>query len=517
MTNFHPQSECDESVQAAPKSPRPLLSLSGHRDLTRWFRGSFAGALSCIALYTLFGFILVSRHAHVLSSQMELLYATGMHPLIGAGDPYLTSFAHRLGSGLFFGTTVGILIALIAMAFSIAPWLGGRFSLKDGVSYLAFGALSTYLGYSGEAPVLSFLFGFTGPLFFFLPWALIVRKSTPRNIAVKRWLVIALAASTPFGALMISGGGSFGMVRDSMVTMPVMRSLSDFYYNHTLLAAHVIKPIADHEQKVIAVSDTIRQIGPIPHGSLWIVTPDPCSLKGKSMAVSRDELPCESFVIPDERPANAANRVIREYSAAYDKNERLRLTIGLFFFRGPILMVPVFFMLWFSLFLSNLWTRSATISILFLAGFMALFTPAAKNMYNSFQLARHPDRLAQYILSEHEERRFLALSSFPDEFTNRELIRYARDESPRIRLRALIEAGERGSVDFLEVLGEAIFDPQLNVRTKACQALGGIDSEKATELLQTVFLSDTSWYVRAYAYRALAKTHPAAKIVRTET
>lgn len=516
MTNYDRQFECVQPLQEAEESPRSILSLSNCRDLTQWFRASFCGALACIALYTLFGFILVSRHASLLSSQMQLLLSTGMHPLVMPDDPYLAASVHRLGSGLFFGSTLGVLIAVIAMIFSVIPWYTGRFSVKDGFSYLAVGALNTYLGYSGEAPVLSFFFGFLSPLFFFVPWALIIRKSMPREVAVKRWLVIACMVSSPFAVLMTFGSASFEMIRDSMVTTPVMRGLSDFYYNHTLLAAHVIKPIADQEQKVIAVSDTIRRIGPIPHGSLWVITPDPCNLKGKSLTVSRDELPCESIILPDERPANAANRVIREYSTAYDVNGKMRQGIGLFFFRGPLLLVPVLFMLWFALFLSNLWERSAVISFLILSGFMALFIPAAKNLYENYQLIRHPDRLAQYILSEHEDQRYLALSSFPDELTNREIIRFSRDESPRIRLRALLEAGERGNKDFLGIFEKAIHDPQLNVRTKACWALGKIESGKASDLLQQVFLNDTSWYVRGYAYRSLGKTRPVAGIIRTE-
>lgn len=516
MANSSRKTGYNGPFQGAEESHRSMFYLSGCRDLTQWFRASFFGVLACIVLYTLFGFILASRHAGQLSSQMQLMISTGMHPLVMHSDPYLTAFIHRLGSGLFFGFTLGVLIPLIAMVFSVIPWYLGRFSLKDGLSYLAMGAMSTYLGYSGEAPVLSFLIGFSSPLFFFVPWALIIRKSVPRTISVKRWLLIACIVSSPFAALMTFGSASYGMIRDSMVNTPVMRSLSDFYYNHTLLAAHVIKPIADQEQKVIAVADSIDRIGPIPHGSLWIITPDPCSLEGMSLTVSSEELSCKSIILPDNRAANAANRVIREYSAAYDVNVKIREAIGLFLFRGPVLLVPFLFMLWFALFLSNLWERSAAISLLILLGFMVLFIPAAKNYYENYQLTRHPDRLAQYILSEHEEKRFLALSSFPDKFSNREIIRFSRDESPRIRLRALLEAGERGDKGFLGIFEKAIDDPQLNVRTKACRALGKIESEKASELLQQVFLIDPSWYVRAYAYRALAKTRPDSRIVRLE-
>ncbi|MRR13912.1 HEAT repeat domain-containing protein [archaeon] len=104
--------------------------------------------------------------------------------------------------------------------------------------------------------------------------------------------------------------------------------------------------------------------------------------------------------------------------------------------------------------------------------------------------------------------------TLPKEFTDREIMRYARDESPRIRLRALLEAGERGGPKFLDLFGQALDDPQLNVRTKACWSLGRIESPKAAALLRKAFLQDPSWYVRGYAYRALAGSGPVSRTVK---
>jgi len=505
--------ENEEHAPGAEKTGRSFLCLTDHRDLTQWFRASFIGTLFCIVLLTLFGFILVSGHARLLSSQMQLFVSSGMEPLVRPDDPYLTSFIHRLGSALFFGCTLGVLNAMAAMALSLFPWIKGRFSLPDLLVFPVLAGLCAYLGYSAELPALSILFGVLSPVVFFIPWSLIIRKSRPRDIRFGRWIAFAVAASAPFLFLLVLGGSSFGVIRDSMLTRPVLKDLSDFYYNHTLLAAHVIKPISALEQKVIAVSDEIEKIGPMPHGSLWVRTPDPCGVSERNLAVSRGELPCNALVIGDDRPANASNRIMEELGRAFDSNERMRQGIGIFFYRGPLVLVPILFMLWFALFLSNLSMKSKIASGVVLLGYLALFYPAWQGVYQRHLLVLHPERIAQYILSEREEMRYLALLTYPDEFTARELMRYSGDVSPRIRLRALYEAGRRGNTQYLDMLEEALSDPQLNVRTRACWALGRTRSERSADLLQQAFLHDPSWYVRGYAYRALGGVRPMAKVI----
>ena len=491
-----------------------VFGLSGHRDYTQWFRASFVGTLCSIVLITLFGFILVSRHAQHLSLQMQFLISSGMEPLIGPDDPYLIHFGHRLSSALFFGCTLGVLNALVAMVLSLFPWLKGCYSRPDIAVFLALGGLCTWLGYSAEYPVVSVVFGFLSPVAFFVPWTLIIRRSRPREIRFRRWSVLAVLASAPFLFMLVLGNASFGVIRDSMLTLPVLRNISDFYYDHTLLAAHVIKPVSALEQKVIAVSDEIRTIGPMPHGSLWVRTPDPCGLAFRDLAVSKEKLSCASVILRDDRPANVSNRVMKEITPAFDNNRMLRQGIGLFFYRGPLAIIPVLFMLWFALFLTNLSLRSKIAAGVLFALYLSLFFPAWKSVYQRHMLILQPEKIAEYILSEHEEKRYLALLTFPDEFTPGELNRFARDISPRIRFRSIYEAGMRKDPLYLDVVEEALSDPQLNVRTRACWALGSMPSEKAGDLLEQAFLHDPSWYVRGYAYRALGKVRPVAKVVR---
>ncbi|MRR37125.1 hypothetical protein EG829_21195, partial [bacterium] len=218
----------------------------------------------------------MSSHAEHISAGMKLLISSGMDPLIGPDDPYLTAFPHRLGSAVFFGATLGVLNAMIAMALSVIPWLRGGFSLWDGIICLILWALFAFLGYSGEFPVLSILFAFLCPVFFFVPWSMLIRGSRGREAGMKAWCFFSCAAAAPVLVIMLMSATSFEVIRDSMVTVPGISTLSDFYYNHTMLAAHVIRPPADLEQKVITVSHDIRTIGPTPHGTLWIITSDPC-------------------------------------------------------------------------------------------------------------------------------------------------------------------------------------------------------------------------------------------------
>lgn len=488
------------------------MHLTLHRDLIQWFRAACAGTLSCVVLLTLFGFVLVSSHGQHLSLQMQLLESFGMEPLIAPGDPHLSAFRHLLGSALFFGCTLGVLNALGAMVLSVPIWLRGRFLLIDALAVPALGGLCAYLGFSAEFPILSAAAGFASPVGFFVPWALVIRRSRPRLFHPWRWLALSITAASPFVFMLVLGSSSFSLVRDSMLMTPAFSRVSDFYYDHTLLAAHVIKPVTALEQKVVAVSSDIGSIGPMPHGSLWVRTPDPCGLEGRDLVVSTGRLACKSIVIEDGRPANASNRILGELSAAYDPNAMMRRGIGVFFYRGPLLVVPILFMLWFALFVSNVSVRSKAAAAVIVLAYLALFYPPWKSIYQRHLLVLEPEIIAQYILSEDEEKRYLALMTYPQEFTPGELIRFAHDESPRIRLRALVEAGNRADVRYLGVIEKALSDPQLNVRTRACWALGRTPSERSADLLEQAFLHDPSWYVRSYAYRALGKERPQAKV-----
>ncbi|HOO36839.1 MAG TPA: HEAT repeat domain-containing protein [Deltaproteobacteria bacterium] len=487
--------------------------MSDCRDVGQWFKASFVATLACIIWYTAFGLIFVRFHAGMLATQMHLMLSYDMVPLVMPDDPYLTGIIHQLSSALFFGCTLGVLCAIIAMITSLVPWIHGRFSRFNMFTYVLLGCLFTYLSFSAELPAVSIVFAFICPLIFFVPWAYIIRRSSAEMIHYKRWIVMAFILASPFFGLVVFNAASFEIIRDSMLEIPVARSLSDFYYDHTYLAAHVIKPIAAYEQKVIAVSDDVRMIGPMPHGTLWIRSADPCSIKGRTLTASRGRLACDSIVIPDGKPANVRNRIIKELGSSYDYNNKMRSGIGLFFYNGPLAAIPLLFLLWLAYGISGLYDKSRIAALLIILGYLALFVPPFHTAVLQRQLLKHPQRIHAYILAEQEQKRYLALKAFPGEFKESELVKFSHDASARIRLNALYEMGMRKNEVFMDVLSAALDDPQLNVRTRACWALGNIASKDALSLLENVVRQDPSWYVRGYAYRAIGRVRPVSRSV----
>lgn len=449
----------------------------------------------------------------MISIQMQQLLLYNMVPLVMPDDTYLVSLIHQLGSSLFFGCTIGVLNAMIAMAASVVPWMQRRFAWHDIAVLVLVGCICTFMGFSREMPFVSILFGLVCPIVFFVPWTVICRRVSIAEVSYRRWLIMFLIAVSPFLGLLAFGKASFGTIRDSLLEIPVARSLSNFYYDHTYLAAHVIKPPSAHEQKIIALSRDITRIGPRTHGTLWIRAGDPCAVEGRTVAVSRIPLECPCIVLADEEPANTSNRIMKELGTVYDHNEKMRSGIGLFFYRGPLIFVPVLFILWVTLYVSRLSGRHPAAACLVIIGYLGLFSYPVHAVFLQCQLRGDPQLIHEFLLSEHELKRYLALAAFPEQITDRELARFAEDPSARVRLSAVFESGNRNKPEFLTIFRHALQDDQLNVRTRACLALGNLGGKEALSLLEKVLVEDPSWYVRGYAYRAIGRIRPVTKTV----
>jgi hypothetical protein len=492
-----------------------LRGIGTPRDIGRWYKASFLGTVSCIILYTVYGLFFIRHHAFTISREMGLLMRFKMTPIIGPDDPYLHGFLHQLGSALFFGLTLGVLNAIVCMGLSLLPWGSGRLGRRD-LSLLILGCIAcTFFGFSKELPLLSVIFGILCPIVFTVSWVRVVRKGTGEQVRTPRWVVLTAILYAPF-LLLIFMKPSFLMLRDSMLDMPVTDTLSDFYYNHTLLAADVIKPPAARTQNVIAVSEGIERIGEMPHGTLWIRSHDPCSMKGASMVVSRVDTLCTSIVLHDGLPANENGRIFTEYSKVLDRNKYMRNGIGFFLFSGPLIIVLILLISWLGLGLEKLSRRSMVAVSLFVFVYMALFIPAWHTTYLGIELRSHPERIREYMNSGEEKKRYLVASTYPGAVSAEDLERMIREPSMRIRVNALIEAGNRRDPSFMALMEDALKDTQLNVRTKACWALGRIGSERAFLFLEKIVRNDPSWYVRVYAYSALGKIRPEAKVVSAD-
>ena len=498
--------------------PRTWMSLRGTgepRDISQWYKASFLGAVSCIVLYTVYGLFFVRHHASGISREMDLLLRFGMTPLVRPDDPYLLSLPHQLGSSLFFGLTLGLLNALVCMGLSILPWRSGRMSRRD-LPLLPLGCIACILfGFSKELPLVSIGCGILCPIAFALPWVQVVRKGTGAPVGKLRWAAFTGVLFIPF-LLFIFMRPSFLMVRDSMLDMPPAQALSDFYYGHTLLAADVIKPPAARIQNVIMVSESIEKIGEMPHGTLWIRSHDPCTVKGASIVVSRHDAGCTSIVLNDDLPANEKGRIFGEDSKILDRNKYMRSGIGFFLFSGPLIIVLILLVSWLGLGLEKLSHRSMAVVSLFILAYLALFVPAMHTAYLGIQLKSHPEKISEYMSSGEENKHYLVISTYPGAVSAGDLERMIREPSARIRVNSLIEAGNRRDPSFMAAMEDALSDANLNVRTKACWAIGRIGSERALYLLKKVVGGDPSWYVREYAYSALGKIQPESKVVSVD-
>lgn len=487
-------------------------------DLSKWFEGSFSGLLGCVLLYTFFGMFLVHTHADIISSEMHLFISNHMLPVIMPDDIYLKGFSHQLGSALFFGLTLGPLTAILASAVSISPWIKGHFSKMDIFICVMLICIYLFLTFSKEMPLVSIVSSILAPAFFFIPWIYTVkyRGATKKrhhpplaDHRRARWIVFVLILLSP---LALFKGTSFIEIRDAMIDMPVLNKLTDFYYNHTLLAAHVIKPIRYQTQKVIAITKDIGKIGYSPHGSLWIRTKDPCSIKGRILAVSKRPVACNGITVSKKGFVNLGNRVIRQGSEKFDNNRSIRKAVG-FFLKGPIILIPIFAILWLALWLASLFEHHKFFVVLLIAVYLIGFIPHMHYIYLTHSINIHKEKAHTFAASDSVKKRYIALRYHSGKFTRDELSAFTTDPSPKMRLNAYIIMGKRKYADLVGLLEKGTRDPQLNVRTKACEALGRIGNTEALRVLEKVAGGDPSWYVRNYAYGAIGRIRPVFKVV----
>jgi len=487
-------------------------------DVRHFFLAACSGMVSCTLLYTLFGFIFVHVHARRIAAEMGLFLAHRLTPVIMPDNIYLVSLVHQLGSGMFFGLTLGLLSAILASVVSLFLWLSsGGNRIPKPFSIVLYAALSTgaiIIGYSRELPAVSILFGILAPAAYFVPWTAIVRNTLPRKVHWARWVVFAVVLLMP---LVLLKGQSYELIRDALVDTPVLRELNTFYYEHTLLAADVIKPVAFRTQNAITLAEDMSVIGRRPHGTLWIIAGDPCGIKGAVLVASRLPTACRS--VRQAWPAVIADKILKDPLG--DRNKPMRKGIGTFF-RGPILLIPVLLLAWIALLCADLSARSMPLAVGIIILYLAAFAPAFSHMYLRHQLYAHPEKIHAFASSSSEAQRHLALVYLLDEkrqsaegLSQSELFALAKDPHARIRLNALMLTGKgEDKAYFFALVENALADPQLNVRTKACWALGEIGGQDALDLLKQVLSTDRSWYVRDYAYNAIGRIQPITLVVK---
>ena len=498
---------------ALSKLFRPLREAGKPRGVNAWYKATFLASLACIFLYTAFGLIFVRLHALRLADEMRLLARFGMTALIRPDDAHLANPLHQLASGLFFGMTLGTLCAMVCMILSLPAWLWGGFKRFDLAAFAGAVLLCTYFTFSMEMPWVSICFGLLCPALFMAVWLYFIRTKSLHHPKYLRWAVFCAVIIAPL-IIIVATIPSFQSIRDYMLTSRLTEPLSDVYYEHTLLAADVIKPVWARSQNVVAVSSEIKDLGYIPHGTLWIQSSNPCSIDGASFAVSRAELGCRSVEIPaDGMSANEGNRILEVFGKALDSNRFMRKGIGFFFFSGPLIVISVLLLSWLALAMEMVHIHSRKASFIMVCLYMSMFVPLFHSAYLDIKIRSHPDLIQQFASSAIERERYCAIAIYPGALAKDDLIRMMNDPSPRVRLNALVEAGNRRDSTLMGPISGRLGDTKMNVRTKACWALGKIPSVEVADILDKVVRDDPSWYVRDYAYASIGRIRPEAKTV----
>jgi hypothetical protein len=484
---------------------------SNRRDIGKLLDGILLGTIACILLYTAFGLVLVRIHADMIAAKMEWFLLNDMRALIAPNDPYLQSFCHQLGSALFFGVTLGTLTALFASAVSIVPWARGDWG-KPVELLLTLLLIPVYLFFmfSEEIPVLSVLWAVLTPLFFWIPWmyAQSRRESKRRNRL--RLALFALPFLLPFVPLNTLSALT---VRNMLMGLPAGNLLSNFYYDHTLLAAHVIKPVLYQAQKVIAISQDLEVSEPLPSGTLLLKHRDPCALPATSLVISKTGLDCPSFLLSNAGAEPPGQVLIRKASEMFDRNKAMRRGTR-WFFKGGFLAALLLLIARFVLFLEDVYGRRKGIALLLFA--VALVLPS-RSLYNSFLLhslnADSNTRAHEYASSTNAMKRYFSLVHCSTHLPYETLALLSRDPNPMVRHYAFVAMTHQRDPILFSALKEGVSDPEQIVRTKVYQALGEIGDEEAVGLLDRAIAQDPSWYARDYAYKARGGVERIYKIV----
>lgn len=485
---------------------------SEKRDLRKFLEGVLLGMLACIVLYTAFGWVLVHIHAERIASTMNLFLLNGMAALIMPDDPYLRGFHHELGSALLLGICLGIWTALLTAVACIVPWLrgfeGNRLNILLPVLLIP---IYLFFTFSTDAPVVSIVCSLLTPAFFLIPWIHSTRRSERRKRNRLRVFLFLLLFFLPFYSFKDL---SFTGLRDAMIDLPIAHGIANFYYNHTLLAAQVIKSVRHDTQMVIALSEDVEFPQNLPHGSLWIKSADPCSIQGSSLVVGTERSDCSSFVLSSAGPFESGAEILLEAGKEFDGNKTVRRCIR-WFLRAGLVVALVLLVIWLAMLVEDVLPRHRGIAFFLVGSSLILAASGFYTQYLEHVLHSDPRRVHVYASSTSARKRYMSLHSSTHSLAGEELESLAGDPSPGIRHSAFVQMGERADPSFLSACTKGLADPEQIVRTKVCKALGEMGGEEALRLLEHVVMQDPSWYVRDYAFWAIGRIRPVSKKVET--
>lgn len=480
-------------------------------DLKSALARTLLGILACVGLQTAFGLFLVRGQARTISAKMELFLDQGMAAVVEPDDPLLTGLWHQAGSAFQLGVSLGILAGLVAAGFALLlEPAKKRQGFGPHWPDLLVGPVCLLFVFSQEASLLSLLFALLTPLAFRISWM----GAREENRRKKRnpFRVFLFAA-----LLILAAGSLFGLsphrVRDSLLGLPVGRHIVHFYYEHTPLAAHVIQPLRHQAQKAVVQCDDLPIPELLPDGCLWILSSEPCRVKGASVVICQRPLDCPRSLSVSPERVKDGKALIEDAGRKLDPNRAIR--------RGVLVSVAwglpamgLLVALWLGIFAEDLWSGRKGGRCIVLAATLSLLALLFWSLAELEPLRRDPTRAKAYAASGHAHKRYLALVKLPDRLSAEDLERLASDLSPRVRHAAFVEMARRGDGRFQSVIQKGLEDPVPLVRAKAAWALAKAAPEDAMGAIEKILARDPSWYVRDNAYRASWDIRPGGKIVR---
>jgi hypothetical protein len=430
--------------------------------------------------------------------------------------PHLMGAAPAFWGGLFFTLSLGAGLSLLSLA---AAWFWRRFSRQHRVLTAVYSILWMVLliGVNRRGPdvAASCYFLFIPPLVFAAA-LVILPPPDQRSAGRGRWIPAASAVLLAVLWIPQMNRDFFGNVRDRLLfSNPIGRQFNQFYYDHTLHAAEVLKSL---DQKTIKTC------------SLQQVDKAPVARALERALAAQDYLNIGGDGRPDLQVTEAANRfvlahratavmeatltellsrtgpVVKEFSYKTDRRMFFRKAVYVSVLIGfPVLLYLLIFDLFhfgLGFFLAEKKALSAAALICFClgAGLLVLFIIRGGDAAGKMPAARA-------LQSEKLYDRVAALKTI--EQKGLEIAGFAGYErllsSPNVverywLVRTLgVSRQERTYPDLLRFLG----DSQLNVAAMACYALGRRGDPRAVPVILERIRNSSRWYEQWYGYRAL--------------
>lgn len=429
--------------------------------------------------------------------------------------PSLTKLFPAFLGGLFFTLSLGAGLSLVSLA---AAWAWRRFPQRKR-TLLAMGSIfwtAVLIAVNGRGFNLS-------ASFYFILIPPVVLRAALRGPASKRrlrgygrWIPVAAAVFLAVLWLPHMDRDFFGKVRDRLLlSNRIGQRVNQFYYDHTLYAAQVLKPL---DQKTITTCSLEKvKSAPVARALERALAKQDCLNRGgdgvadiqvaeagSRFVLSHQETPMMEASLTDLLVRTGP--VLKAISSKSDRQVFFRKAVYASLLIGFPVILYVFlvdlFRFGLGFFLTDKTAYPAAVLICFFlgAGLLAVFSLCAGSVRSEMQAggplgSENPyDRVAAMKMIEQEG---LEIAGFP----GYERLLSSPNAVERYWLARTLAASrrERTYRDLLNLLD----DPQLNVATMAYDALGRRGDRRAVPEILKRIRASRNWYEQWYAYRAL--------------